>query len=166
MRRRAERIDKDQTRVAATDAVRCGGPPDYEKASKQHATDGKDIRRATDTDLFASQRKLGEDPAGFAERAGAGPRRSGLHACAGYNRRDQLDLIGAWLAALSCGELRALLRRCHRLRSLTRSAPDSSLPDNHRATTTGRLLEGVRSRLAGPRPVIFDPYASVTVRQH
>jgi hypothetical protein len=49
---------------------RCGGPPDYEKASKQHATDGKDIRRATDTDLFASQRKLGEDPAGFAERAG------------------------------------------------------------------------------------------------
>ena len=77
------------------------GPPDYEKASKQHATDGKDIRRATDTDLFASQRKLGEDPAGFAERAGAGPRRSGLHACAGYNRRDQLDLIGASLAALS-----------------------------------------------------------------
>ena len=68
MRRRAERIDKDQTRVAATDAVRCGGPSDYEKASKQHATDGKDIRRATDTDLFASQRKLGEDPAGFAER--------------------------------------------------------------------------------------------------
>src|SRR6476660_4834504 len=101
MRRRVERIDKDQTRVAATDAVRCGGPPDYEKASKQHATDGKDIRRATDTDLFASQRKLGEDPAGFAERAGAGPRRSGLHACAGYNRRDQLDLIGASLAALS-----------------------------------------------------------------
>jgi hypothetical protein len=40
------------------------------------------------------------------------------------------------------------------------------LPDKHRATTTGRLLEGVRSRLAGPRPVIFDPYASVTVRQH
>ena len=31
------------------------GPPDYEKASKQHATDGKDIRRATDTDFFASQ---------------------------------------------------------------------------------------------------------------
>ena len=162
MRRRAERIDKDQTRVAATDAVRCGGPPDYEKASKQHATDGKDIRRATDTDLFASQRKLGEDPAGFAERAGAGPRRSGLHACAGYNRRDQLDLIGAWLAALSRGEFPVLLRRCHRLRSLTRSAPASSLPDNHCATTTGRLLEGVRSRLACPRPVIVDAYASVT----
>jgi len=98
------------------------GPPDYEKASKQHATDGKDIRRATDTDFFASQPSSARIQRALRNGRALAPRRSGLHACVGYNRRDQLDLIGAWLAALSCGELRALLRRCHRLRSLARSA--------------------------------------------
>ena len=113
------------------------------------------------TDARAKRRQA-ELLAQYGGRDKALARRSGLYACAECNRRDQLDLIGVWLAALSRGEFLALLRRCHRLRSLTRSAPASSLPENHCATTTGRLLEGVRSRLACPRPVIVDPYASVT----